>query len=105
MTLATKTLALAALLISSASAMAAPHLTQQQCSDYPFTHTKNEVSHAQLQRELGELESRGYSPGDDASQYPYDLERAEAKLQVDFRHDCLPAAHATQTSATIQHAG
>ena len=41
--------------------MAAPHLTPQQCNDYPFTQLKGEVTHKQLMRELGELEAVGYS--------------------------------------------
>ena len=75
MTLATKTLLTTLLLIGSASAMAAPGLTPQQCNDYPFRQMKGEVTHKQLMRELGELESVGYQPssGDDAD-YPNDLE-------------------------------
>lgn len=101
MKLATKTLLASLLLIGSASAMAAPGLTQKQCNDYPFTKTKGEVTHKQLMRELGELESVGYQPSDgDDSDYPNDLDKAEQKLQAEYRADCLPAqAHVSASAA------
>jgi hypothetical protein len=92
MKLATKTLLSALLLIGSASAMAAPHLTPQQCNDYPFTQLKGEVTHKQLMRELGELEAVGYQPTADDDDYPRDLQHAENKLQAEYRADCMPAA-------------
>ena len=100
MKLATKTLITTLLLIGSVSAMAAPGLTQQQCSDYPFTQTKGEVTHKQLIGELKELEAVGYKPsaGDNAN-YPDDMEKAEAKLQAEYRADCLPASHMSANAA------
>jgi hypothetical protein len=100
MKLATKTLIASLLIAGSASAMAAPGLTQKQCNDYPFKQTKGEVTHKQLMRELGELEAVGYqaSNGDDAN-YPNDLETAEKKLQAEYRADCLPAQAHMSTSA------
>ncbi len=103
MKLATRTLLTTLLLLGSASAMAAPGLTQKQCNDYPFTQMKGEVTHKQLMRELGELESVGYQPssGDDAD-YPNDLEKAEQKLQAEYRADCLPAqAHVSASAAPV----
>ena len=106
MKLATKTLVTTLLLIGSASAMAAPGLTSQQCNDYPFRQVKGEVTHKQLMRELGELEAVGYSPGDgDESNYPDDLERAEQKLQAEYRADCMPAAPHVSASAAQTPAG
>lgn len=104
MKLATKTLLTGLLLIGSASAMAAPGLTQQQCNDYPFKKMSGEVTHKQLMRELGELEAVGYQPsnGDDAD-YPNDLEKAERKLQVEYRADCMPGqSHASAGTAPAQ---
>ncbi|CAD6507414.1 DUF4148 domain-containing protein [Paraburkholderia metrosideri] len=100
MKLATKTLLTTLLLIGSASAMAAPGLTQQQCNDYPFKQMTGEVTHKQLMRELGELEAVGYQPssGDDAN-YPDDLEAAEQKLQAEYRADCMPAQTHVSASA------
>ncbi|HEV3423985.1 MAG TPA: DUF4148 domain-containing protein [Paraburkholderia sp.] len=92
MKLATRTVLMALLLAGSASAIAAPHLTPQQCNDYPFKPLKGEVTHKQLMRELGELEAQGYDPGADDNLYPADLEAAEAKLQTEYRADCMPAA-------------
>ncbi|APA89313.2 DUF4148 domain-containing protein [Paraburkholderia sprentiae WSM5005] len=105
MRLTTKTFVTALLLIGSASAMASPGLTQQQCEDYPFEQLKGEVTHQQLMRELNELEAAGYNP-DDANAYPDDLEQAQQKLQAEYRADCVPtAAHlspsAPQTSAGV----
>jgi hypothetical protein len=100
MKLATKTLITSLLLIGSASAMAAPGLTQQQCNDYPFKPLKTEVTHKQLMRELGELEAVGYSPGNgDDNDYPQDLEQAQQKLQAEYRADCLPAQPHVSASA------
>ncbi|MFM0058758.1 DUF4148 domain-containing protein [Paraburkholderia phytofirmans] len=100
MKLATKTLLSALLLIGSASAMAAPHLTPQQCNDYPFKPLKAEVTHKQLMRELGELEAVGYQPGGDDDNYPSDLNHAEKALQAEYRADCLPAApHVSASNA------
>lgn len=104
MNLATKTLVTTLLLIGSASAMASPGLTQQQCNDYPFTHLKSEVTHRQLMSELGELEAVGYSPSSNDNEYPHDLDRAEKKLQAEYRADCMPTAHAS-TTATQTPAG
>ncbi|MFM0070682.1 DUF4148 domain-containing protein [Paraburkholderia sediminicola] len=104
MKLATKTLVTTLLLIGSASAMASPALTQQQCNDYPFRQLKGEVTHKQLMNELGELEAVGYSPSNDDDEYPSDLQQAERKLQAEYRADCMPAAHAS-TTATQTPAG
>ncbi|MBN3786866.1 DUF4148 domain-containing protein [Burkholderia sp. Ac-20353] len=41
---------------------AAPTLTLQQCSDYPFVRTQGPVTHRQLINELRELEAVGYDP-------------------------------------------
>ena len=105
MKLATKTLLASLLLIGSASAMAAPGLSQQQCNDYPFTPLKSEVTHKQLMNELGELEAVGYSPSNDDDDYPSDLEAAQQKLQAEYRADCLPAAPHVSASATQTPAG
>jgi hypothetical protein len=106
MKLATKTLITSLLLIGSASAMAAPGLTQQQCNDYPFKQTRGEVTHKQLMRELGELEAVGYSPGNsDNANYPDELQQAEQKLQVEYRADCMPPASHVSASATQTPAG
>jgi hypothetical protein len=42
-------------------------------------------------QELSELEAVGYQPTADDNEYPDDLQTAEAKLQQEFRHDCMPA--------------
>jgi hypothetical protein len=103
MKLATRTLVATLLLIGSASAMAAPGLTQQQCNAYPFKQLKGDVTHKQLIRELGELEAAGYNPGGDDDDYPSNLQQAEQKLQAEYRADCLPAANLTtsQNSGTL----
>jgi hypothetical protein len=92
MKLSTRTAMMTLLLAASASAMAAPGLTQKQCNSYPFVHAKGEVTHKQLMRELGELEAVGYNPAADTDNYPNDIEAAEAKLQAEYRADCKPAA-------------
>jgi hypothetical protein len=96
MKLVSKTAVLAALLIGgSASAMAAQGLTPQECNDYPFKPLKGEVTHAQLMRELGELEAVGYDPTADDANYPDDLDQAQEELQAEYRADCTPAAPMT----------
>ena len=80
-----------ALALTSASALAAPGLTQAECHDYPFTPLKHTVTHKQLMQELSELEAVGYDPTGDDNDYPTDLDNAEAKLHQEFRRDCMPA--------------
>jgi hypothetical protein len=84
-------LIVASLALTSASAFAAPSLTQAECHDYPFTPLKHTVTHKQLMQELSELEAVGYQPTSDDNEYPDDLQSAEAKLHQEFRHDCMPA--------------
>jgi hypothetical protein len=84
-------LIVASLALTSASAFAAPSLTQAECHDYPFTPLKHTVTHKQLMQELSELEAVGYQPTADDVEYPDNLQTAEAKLHQEFRHDCMPA--------------
>jgi hypothetical protein len=82
-------------------AFASSHLSAQQCSDYPFVRTAQPPSHQQLQNELRELESVGYSPasGDD-SEYPLDLQSAEHRLNVKYQQDCMTHGSGTIASST-----
>ncbi|MGF7135101.1 hypothetical protein P3T40_006608 [Paraburkholderia sp. EB58] len=100
MKLATRTVLMALLLAGSASAMAAPGLTPQQCNSYPFTHTQGPVTHKQLMGELGELEAAGYDPTANNDLYPADIQAAEAKVQAEYRADCMPAASMTNAQGT-----
>ncbi|WP_240160742.1 DUF4148 domain-containing protein [Burkholderia sp. Ax-1719] len=87
--------ALAAATVSLA-AHAGPPLTPAQCLGYPFKHVAaGKVTHAQLMNELGELEARGYHPGDDDSTYPADLQAAQKALTADYSADCLKLHHKT----------
>jgi hypothetical protein len=81
--------------ITSLSAHA-EHLTQQQCTSYPFIRD-HAPTHADLMRELAELEGEGYSTGDDNNYYPDGIQQAEKLLQNDYAHDCL---HQTAGSST-----
>ncbi|MDE1182471.1 DUF4148 domain-containing protein [Paraburkholderia sp.] len=94
-----KAILLAAFTLISTSACAAPHLSPQQCNDYPFKPLHGEVTHRQLMRELGELESVGYQPSDTDNEYPQDIETAQKKLGAEYRRDCLPAQHASDAGA------
>jgi hypothetical protein len=76
-------------LVASASAVASPHLTSQQCNDYPFKPLKKEVTHAQLQQELAELEAVGYDPSHDDIEYPQDLQSAQRRLSKEYARDCM----------------
>lgn len=100
MKLTTRTVLAALMLVGSASAMAAPHLTPRECNGYPFTPVKGEITHKQLMRELGELEAQGYNPGVDDATYPANLETAQAKLMAQYRTDCLPAKTASSTQGS-----
>ncbi|MBB3259362.1 hypothetical protein F4827_004237 [Paraburkholderia bannensis] len=74
----------------SLTAHAGLHLTPAQCRGYPFRHVApGKVTHAQLMNELGELEARGYRPGDDEGTYPADLQAAQKALSADYSADCL----------------
>ena len=70
MKLATRTLVTTLLLIGSASAMASPGLTQQQCNDYPFKQQKSEVTHKQLMNELSQAARSVRELADYLDQHP-----------------------------------
>ncbi|MEM5313400.1 DUF4148 domain-containing protein [Paraburkholderia sp. JHI869] len=74
----------------SVSALAAPHLTQQECHSYPFVKPAHEVTHADLMRELTELEAVGYEPHAEDDNYPADIEAAQQRLADVYHSDCLP---------------
>jgi hypothetical protein len=97
---ASKAALLALLVTASASVMAAPHLTPQECSDYPFKPLKSEVTHAQLVQELAELEAVGYDPSENDEEYPNDLEIAEGKLHAEYRRDCGASAARPETQSS-----
>jgi hypothetical protein len=92
MKLATRSILMTFLLAGSASVMAAPHLTPQECNSYPLTPLKGEVTHKDLMRELAELEAVGYNPATNDEYYPADLEAAQKKVREEYRADCAPAA-------------
>lgn len=56
------TVACMLLACASTAAFAGPRLTPQECRAYPFVHTGHDVTHADLVRELTELEQVGYNP-------------------------------------------
>lgn len=85
-----RTTVIAVFALGSASVFA-KGLTPQQCNDYPFKPLTAEVTRAQLQQELAELEAVGYDPSQDDEEYPQDLQQAEHKLRVEYRADCLPS--------------
>ncbi|HLX01277.1 MAG TPA: DUF4148 domain-containing protein [Trinickia sp.] len=100
-------IALLTLSLVSACAMAAP-LTPHECNSYPFKRASGEVTHAQLIRELGELESVGYDPTADDPDYPANLQHAQQALQAKYQKDCVPDAVTTSTTARAPvpaHAG
>ena len=80
------------LLLGSMSAMAGSKLTAEQCNDYPFKPVVGEVTHAQLEQELAELESVGYQPEKEDFYYPNDLQAAQARLHAKYVADCAPDA-------------
>jgi hypothetical protein len=80
------------LLLGSVSAMADSKLTPEECNDYPFKPVVGEVTHAQLIRELAELESVGYDPYKNDYYYPRDIDAAQARLHAKYIADCAPSA-------------
>ena len=79
-------------LLGSVSAMADSKLTAEECNDYPFKPVVGEVTHAQLEQELAELESVGYEPEKEDFYYPDDLQAAQARLHAKYVADCAPEA-------------
>jgi len=80
------------LLLGSVSAMADSKLTAEECNDYPFKPVVGEITHAQLEQELAELESVGYEPEKQDFYYPNDLQAAQARLHEKYVADCAPDA-------------
>ncbi|WP_176047382.1 DUF4148 domain-containing protein [Burkholderia sp. BCC1644] len=94
------TVACMLLACASTAAFAGPHLTPRECQAYPFVHTGHEVTHADLVRELTELEQVGYDPAHASPYYPDDLDGAKHRLDVEYRADCT---HALTADAGVQH--
>ncbi|AOI57885.1 DUF4148 domain-containing protein [Burkholderia diffusa] len=94
------TVACMLLACASTAAFAAPHLTPQECSAYPFVHTRHEVTHADLVRELAELEQVGYEPAHSGPYYPDDLDAAKRRLAAEYRTDCIHALTADAGTST-----
>jgi hypothetical protein len=82
-----------ALLCGTTAAFASPHLSPQECNDYPFKQPVGEVTHTQLIQELSELEAVGYDPSRNDIDYPSDLRSAERKVQAEYQRDCMPQTH------------
>jgi Domain of unknown function (DUF4148) len=101
MSLIVRTFSAAVLLAASASIMAAPKLTPQECNDYPFAQTNGPLTHHQVMQELAELEAVGYQPaqGEDPD-YPGDLEQAQRRLWKEYARDCTPHQSMAMRSAS-----
>lgn len=94
-------LACTLLMVLGTAAHAAPKLTQQQCSEYPFVHTTGPVTHAQIINELSELEAVGYNPSaGDEGDYPDDIDGAQQRLMAEYQQDCHGAAGSSIASNT-----
>lgn len=85
---------------ASTATFAGPRLTPQECRAYPFVHTGHDVTHADLVRELTELEQAGYNPAHASPYYPDDLDDAKQRLAAEYRADCM---HALTADAGIRH--
>jgi hypothetical protein len=79
-----------ALLLGSVSAMAGTKLSVEECNDYPFKPVVGEITHAQLEQELAELESVGYQPDKKDMYYPSEIQAAEARLHTKYLAECAP---------------
>jgi hypothetical protein len=91
------------LLSASTLALASPHLTPEQCNNYPFKQPVGEITHAQLMQELGELEAVGYQPEGASNDYPSDIWSAQEKLRAEYRRDCTPPVQASNAQEkTVQ---
>ena len=85
------TIACMLLACASTAAFAEPHLTPQEGHTYPFVHAGQDVTHADLVRELTELEQVGYDPAHASPYYPDDLDGAKHRLAAEYRADCTHA--------------
>ncbi len=83
-----------ALMVLSASSLAAGRLTPQECNSYPFAVVAGKVTHEDLLRELIELESVGYRPATNDPMYPKGIMQAEKLLHAKYLADCKPDAQA-----------
>ena len=96
-----RALACTVLLALGTAAHAAPKLTPQQCTDYPFVHTKGPVTHTQIVNELAELESVGYDPSaGESDNYPNDIDSAQQRLMAKYQRDCAGAPSGTVASVS-----
>lgn len=87
---------------ASASAFAAPHLSQHACQSYPFVKPAHEVTHGELMQELKDLSRVGYVEHAVDNDYPSDLEAAQQRLNALYQHDCLAQQTAEPARAGLQ---
>ena len=74
---------------ASTCAFASTHLTAHQCNSYPFIKpASGDITRADMNRELAELEAMGYRPSLD--NYSLDISQARAQLKAEYRKDCAP---------------
>ena len=97
------TVACMLLACASTAALAAPRLTPQECNAYPFVHTRHDLTHADLVRELTELEQVGFDPARNSPYYPDDLDSAKHRLAAEYRADCTHALTADAGTSTPAH--
>lgn len=88
-----------ALMTASVCAIAADRLTPEECSSYPFTPAHGQITHADLSRELAELESVGYWPG--TGNYSPGIFQMRQRLNEKYARDCAPQ----HTSSNAQSRG
>ncbi|WP_167336093.1 DUF4148 domain-containing protein [Paraburkholderia bannensis] len=74
------------------NATSAAPLSPNDCNSWPFVRPSTGVTPRELRRELKELESVGYQPSDNDVHYPSDIQAAEARLRIKYRHDCTGKA-------------
>ncbi|WP_321886814.1 hypothetical protein [Paraburkholderia bannensis] len=87
---------------ASASALAAPHLSERACHSYPFVKPAHEVTHRELMQEVKDLALVGYESHGVDNEYPSDLEAAQQRLGKLYRHDCLQHQAAATTEPAMQ---
>jgi hypothetical protein len=87
MNLKIQTIVPAVLLFAATSVFAAP-LTAQQCANAAMNQPAGQLTRAQVEQHLSDLEAVGYIPGSNDAYYPRAIQSAERKVSAEYQSEC-----------------
>jgi hypothetical protein len=77
-----------AILLSAATSVLAAPLTAQQCASAAMNQPAGQLTRAQVEQHLSDLEAVGYIPGSNDAYYPRAIQSAERKVSAEYQSEC-----------------